>query len=224
MPPSAIVSVPVPKLPMLTPELLLQVEPAPVTVTVPSEPAPLPMLAAKAVLLMTVPPFAIVSVPVPKLPILSPGPPGLLFQTEPGPVTVTAPFEPAAKSDGAAAATVHRAAVLDGQRASTQAPTTMVPAFVHVEPAPDTVTVPSEPGKLPTNPPILATVPPFSMVSVPVPEPPITRFPVFVQLASRAGYNHRALRTRRIAKLPGGRLEQSQSPGAYRHRPAAAGD
>ena len=35
VPPSAIVSVPVPKLPMFTPELLLQVEPAPVTVTVP---------------------------------------------------------------------------------------------------------------------------------------------------------------------------------------------
>ena len=41
MPPSAIVSVPVPRLPMFTPELLLQVEPAPVTVTVPSEPATL---------------------------------------------------------------------------------------------------------------------------------------------------------------------------------------
>ena len=45
-PPSAIVSVPVPRLPMFTPELLLQMEPAPVTVTVPCEPAPLPMLAA----------------------------------------------------------------------------------------------------------------------------------------------------------------------------------
>ncbi len=37
---------------------------------------------------MTVPPFQIIGVPVPKLPILSP-PPGLLFQVEPGPVTVT---------------------------------------------------------------------------------------------------------------------------------------
>ena len=45
MPPSAIVSMPVPSLPMFTPEMLLQVEPAPVTVTVPCEPAPLPMLA-----------------------------------------------------------------------------------------------------------------------------------------------------------------------------------
>ena len=57
---------------MFTPQLLLQLEPAPVTLTVPSEPAPLPMLAARAVILMTVPPFAIVSEPVPKLPILSP--------------------------------------------------------------------------------------------------------------------------------------------------------
>ena len=32
-------------------------------------------------------------------------------------------------------------------------PTTTFEAFVHVEPAPDTVTVPCEPGKLPTNPP-----------------------------------------------------------------------
>ena len=92
MPPSAIVSVPVPRLPMFTPELLIQVEPAPVTLTVPSEPAPWPMLAAKAVLLLTVPPFVIVSEPVPKLPILSPpGVTGVLFQVEPGPVTVTAP-------------------------------------------------------------------------------------------------------------------------------------
>ena len=36
MPPSAIVSVPVPRLPMFTPELLLHVEPAPVTVTGPA--------------------------------------------------------------------------------------------------------------------------------------------------------------------------------------------
>ena len=47
MPPSAIVSVPVPRLPMFTPELLLHVEPEPVTVTVPCEPTPLPMLAVK---------------------------------------------------------------------------------------------------------------------------------------------------------------------------------
>ena len=54
MPPSAIVSVPVPKLPMFTPERLLQMEPAPVTVTVPCEPAALPMLALTGVILMTV--------------------------------------------------------------------------------------------------------------------------------------------------------------------------
>src|SRR4051794_18730692 len=83
-PPSAIVSVPMPELPTLTPELLIQLEPAPVTVTVPSEFAALPMLAVKLVKLKTVPPFAIVSVPVPKLPILSP-PPVPLNQPEPGP-------------------------------------------------------------------------------------------------------------------------------------------
>jgi hypothetical protein len=42
---------------------------------------------------VTVPPSAIVSVPEPKLPMLSPRP---LPQLEPAPVTVTAPFEPAA--------------------------------------------------------------------------------------------------------------------------------
>ena len=105
---------------MFTPELLLQVEPAPVTVTVPCEPAHADVGGVKAVLLMTFPPFAIVSVPVPKLPILSP-PPGLLFQMEPGPVTVTVPVELADQSDGAAAATVHRAAILDGKRARAQA-------------------------------------------------------------------------------------------------------
>ena len=47
-------------------------------------------------------------------------------------------------------------------------PTTMAPVFVHVEPAPDTVTVPCEPGELPINPPkTLFNVPPFWMISVP---------------------------------------------------------
>ena len=44
---------------------------------------------------MTLPPFAIVSVPVPKVPILSPPTGLLLVQMEPGPVTVTVPVEPA---------------------------------------------------------------------------------------------------------------------------------
>ena len=184
MPPSAIVSVPVPRLPMLTPELLLQVEPAPVTITVPSEPGPAPMLAVRPVLL-TVPPFVIVSEPVPKLPILSPlgRPTGVLFQTEPGPVTVTAPFEPGKSPTEPPPPLFTVPPFWMVSVPVPEAPTWMVPLFVHVEPAPDTVTVPSEPGELPTNPPrVLATVPPFSMVSLPVPEPPITRFPVFVQL------------------------------------------
>ena len=70
------------ELPTLRPELLLQAEPVPVTITVPCEPAALPMLAVKAVLLLTVPPLAIVSVPKPELPMLRP-PPGLLFQVNP---------------------------------------------------------------------------------------------------------------------------------------------
>ena len=43
---------------------------------------------------MTLPPFAIVRVPVPKPPILSP-PLGPLIQLEPAPVTITVPVEPA---------------------------------------------------------------------------------------------------------------------------------
>ena len=40
-------------------------------------------------------------------------------------------------------------------------PTTTFEAFVHVEPAPDTVAVPREPGRSPTNPPKSVNVPPF---------------------------------------------------------------
>ena len=119
MPPSAIVSVPVPKSPMFTAELLLQVEPAPVTVTVPCEPAPLPML-------------AVFDGDIDDLPAVR-------DRERAG--AKTADIEPAAwsvdptgaraghrhrtsragrLSDGAAAAT-HRAAVLDGKRARAQA-------------------------------------------------------------------------------------------------------
>ena len=120
MPPSAIVSVPVPRLPMFTPELLVQVEPAPATVTVPSEPAPLPMLAAKAVLLLTVPPFVIVSEPVPKLPILSP-PPGTVVPGGARAGHRHRTRRAGRQSDRAAATAVHHAAVLDGKRARAQA-------------------------------------------------------------------------------------------------------
>ena len=168
-PPSAIVSVPVPRLPMFTPELLLQVEPAPVTVTVPCEPAPLPMLAVKAVLLMTVPPFAIVSVPVPKLPILSP-PPGLLFQMEPGPVTVTVPVEPAANPTEPPPLLFTVPPFWMVSVPVPKPPTTSVPMFVHVEPAPDTVTVPCEPSKLPIDPERnRSTSRRFGLTSIPVP-------------------------------------------------------
>ena len=97
---SATVSVPVPELPTFNPNLLLHSEPAPVTVTEPCAPALLPMFAAVLVVkLMTCPPFAIVSVPVPKPPILSP-PLVPLLQLEFGPVTVTLPFAPAGQSGG----------------------------------------------------------------------------------------------------------------------------
>ena len=175
MPPFAIVCVPRPKLPMFTPELLLQVEPAPATVTVPCEPALLPMLAAKAVLLMTIPPLAIVSVPVPKLPTLSP-PPGLLFQVEPGPITITVPVEPTANPTEPPPPLFTVPPFWMVSVPLPKPPTTMVPVFVHVEPAPDTIAVPREPGKSPTNPPKSVNVPPFWTRSIPIPFSPTARF------------------------------------------------
>ena len=136
---------------MFTPELLLQVEPAPATLTVPCEPAPLPMLAVKAVILMTIPPFVIVSVPVPKLPILSP-PPGPLFQMEPGPVTVTVPVEPA---DNPTEPPPPLFTVPPFWMVSVpvpRPPTTTPPIFVHVEPAPDTITVPRRARQIANSP------------------------------------------------------------------------
>ena len=88
VPPSAIVSVPVPKLPKLSPRVLLKLEFAPVTITVPVEPTLNPMEPPPA--LFTVPPFWMISVPVPK-------PPTTTFpfvHVEPAPVTVTVPCEP----------------------------------------------------------------------------------------------------------------------------------
>jgi hypothetical protein len=126
------------------------------------------MLAAKAVLLMTIPPFAIVSEPVPKLSILSP-PPGLLFQTEPGPVTVTVPVEPAinpTEPPPALLITVPPFAIVS---VPVPMPPTTTSALFHVEPAPDTITVPCEPDKLPTFPPKLVNVPPFWTTSIPIP-------------------------------------------------------
>ena len=55
-------------------------------------------------------------------------------------------------------------------------PTWMVPVFVHVEPGPDTVAVPCEPGKSPINPPKSVNVPPFWTASVPTPLRPTMRF------------------------------------------------
>src|ERR1700722_49525 len=55
-------------------------------------------------------------------------------------------------------------------------PTTTLPAVDQLEPAPVTVTVPTPPGRLPTVPKESANVPPFWIVSVPVPFAPTVRF------------------------------------------------
>src|SRR5262249_9090469 len=68
IPPSAIVSAPVPPLPTERPPLTVQVEFAPVTITVPCEPAADPIRPPTEltglVLVLSVPPLAIVSAPV----------------------------------------------------------------------------------------------------------------------------------------------------------------
>ncbi len=92
MPPSAIVSVPVPRLPMFTPELLLQLEPAPVTVTVPSEPATLADVGGEGGAIVDRPTVCDRKRARAKTADIEPArSPGVLFQVEPGPVTVTAP-------------------------------------------------------------------------------------------------------------------------------------
>jgi len=73
VPPFAIVSVPMPELPTVRLPLLVQVEPAPVTVALPCEPAADPITppeqeGGKLQLLLTVPPLWIVSMPVLELP------------------------------------------------------------------------------------------------------------------------------------------------------------
>ena len=170
MPPSAIVSVPVPRLPMLIPELLLQREPAPVTVTVPCEPAPSPMLADKAVISMTIPPFVIVSVPVPKLPILSP-PPGPLFQAGARAGHSHRAGRAGRQSDGAAA-TAHASepsAVLDGKRARAQAADHDGSGVRPAGACAGTVTVPRRPANCRSCPTESVNVPPFWIMSIPVP-------------------------------------------------------
>ena len=47
--------------------------------------------------------------------------------------------------------------------------------FVHVDPAPDTITVPCEPDKFPTAPLRSVNVPPFWITSIPVPPCPTPR-------------------------------------------------
>src|SRR5438132_1533489 len=87
-PPLRMVSVPLPEAPTARAPLLVQVEPAPSTVTAPIEPEALP---TKPAPLLTAPPLRMVSVPVPEAPTWrSP----LLAQVEPTPSTVTAPIEP----------------------------------------------------------------------------------------------------------------------------------
>ena len=97
---------------------------------------------------------------MPKLPILSP-PPGPLFQLEPAPVTVTVPVEPTDCPTDPPLALFTVPPFWMVSVPVPKLPTMMFPVFVHVEPAPDTVTVPCEPPKLPTTPKTSVTVPPL---------------------------------------------------------------
>jgi hypothetical protein len=89
-PPSEIVNMPMPpKSPTMRPPLASQTEPAPVTVTVPCAPLRRPMVLSP--LLLTWPPFSMMSVPLPSAPTTK----TVLDQEEPTPVTVTVPCDPA---------------------------------------------------------------------------------------------------------------------------------
>ena len=106
---------------------------------------------------MTLPPFAIMSAPVPKLPILSP-PLVPLTQLEPGPVTVTVPVEPAANPmEPPALFTVPPSWIV--RVPVPRPPTTTLPAFDQLEPPPVTVTVPSPPGQIADRPERIAQCP-----------------------------------------------------------------
>ncbi len=118
-------------------------------------------------LLFTTPPFVMVSVPVPKLPTFMP-PAGPLFQTEPGPVTITAPCEPADNPIELPAPLFNVPPFCTVSAPIPWPPTVTLPLF-QAEPTPVTITVSNEPGKLPTAPPKLLTGPPFWMVRLPVP-------------------------------------------------------
>jgi hypothetical protein len=125
---------------------------------------------------MTLPPLAIIRAPAPKLPILSPPIVPLLFQVDPGPVTVTVPVEPA---DNPMEPPPPLLTVPPFSMVSVPAPkppTTIVSVFVHVEPAPDTLAVPCEPRNWQINPPKSVTIPLFWTASVPTPLSPTTRF------------------------------------------------
>ena len=115
MPPSAIVSVPVPRSPMLNPATSLQREPAPATLTVPSEPAPLPMLVTRGVISMTLPPFVIYECACAKTADIEP----VAWSVDPTRCRAGHRHRTrrAGRQTDGAAATSHRAAVLDGQRA-----------------------------------------------------------------------------------------------------------
>ena len=119
MPPSAIVSVPVPRLPMMTPELLLQVEPAPVTITVPMRARDRADVGGEAGVIDDRPTVCDRKRTRAKTADIEPArAQGCCSKRSP--VQSQSPrHSNRQKSDGAAAATVHRAAVLDGKRAST---------------------------------------------------------------------------------------------------------
>ena len=123
---------------------------------------------------MTLPPFVIASVPVPKLPILSPllGP---LIHAEPGPVTVTVPVEPTdSPTEPPPLFTVPPFWIV--RVPMPWPPATMLPATDQLEPGSVTVTAPVEPGKLPIAAKELINVPPVRIVSIPVPVCPTAMF------------------------------------------------
>jgi len=162
VPPVWMVSVPVPGPPTERSALFVQVEPAPVTATVPLEPLTLPI---KPLVSVTVPPFWTVSVPVPASATTRTP---LFAQVEPGSVTVTVPLEtlkPAIKPVTSDTLPPFWTVSVPVPKSPTKS---SWPLFVQVEPGPVTVTVPLEPLRAAIKPLRSVTVPPFWTVSAPV--------------------------------------------------------
>src|SRR6516225_3778749 len=138
-----------------------------------------PAIIVTALPVFTVPPFWIVSVPVPELPIKKR--PELIVQDEPAPVTVTVPVEPEPSPMVPPPPLLTLPPFWIVSVPAPLSPTGRRPELVvQDDPAPVTVTVPVPPKFWPMKLPPVLTVPPFWIVSLPLPKAPTVKLPKLV--------------------------------------------